>query len=270
MKLIDCFMYFDEDLVLDIRLNTLNEKVDKFIIAEATKTHSGRDKKLNFKIENFSKFKNKIKYIIIDDLPLDVESPKKGWHENHSRDQFQRNALERGYKEFDDADLIMISDIDEIPNPKKLEEFNLKNKIACFLQRNFQSKINLQNITNEYWPGTKICQKKNLKSPQWLRNLKTKKKPFWKIFDKNIQLIKNGGWHFSFLKNPEEIKNKVISYSHQEYNTKEFTDIEQIKKKISLGVDLFQREIIYKKIDIDENFPEYIFKNKKKFNDWIL
>ena len=77
MKLIDCFMYFDEDLVLDIRLNTLKEKVDKFIIVEATKNHAGKDKKLNFKIENFSKFKDKIHYLVVDDLPVDVGKFKK-------------------------------------------------------------------------------------------------------------------------------------------------------------------------------------------------
>ena len=263
-------MYFDEDLVLDIRLNTLKDKVDKFIIAEATKNHAGEDKKLNFKIENFSKFRNKIRYIVIDDLPLSVKSPKKDWHENHARDQFQRNAIERGYKEFDDEDLIMISDIDEIPNPKKIEEFKIKNKFACFLQKNFQSKINLLNITDGDWPGTKICQKKYLKSPQWLRNIKTKKKSFWKIFKKNIQVINNGGWHFSFLKNPESIKKKIMSYSHQEYNKEEFTNVNLIKEKISLGQDLFQRKISYKKIDIDETFPDYIVSNKKMFKDWIL
>ena len=263
-------MYFDEDLVLDIRLNTLKDKVDKFIIAEATKNHAGEDKKLNFKIENFSKFRNKIRYIVIDDLPISVKSPKKDWHENHARDQFQRNAIERGYKEFDDEDLIMISDIDEIPNPKKIEEFKIKNKFACFLQKNFQSKINLLNITDGDWPGTKICQKKYLKSPQWLRNIKTKKKSFWKIFKKNIQVINNGGWHFSFLKNPESIKKKIMSYSHQEYNKEEFTNVNLIKEKISLGQDLFQRKISYKKIDIDETFPDYIVSNKKMFKDWIL
>ena len=208
-------MYFDEDLVLDIRLNTLSDKVDKFIIVEATKNHAGEDKKLNFKIENFSKFKDKISYIVVDDMPVNVVSPKKGWHENHTRDQFQRNAIERGYRDFSDEDLIMISDIDEIPNPKKFEEFNVKNKYACFLQKNFQSKINLLNISDEDWPGTKICKKKYLKSPQWLRDIKTKKKPFWKFFSKKIQLINNGGWHFSFLKTPESIKNKIISYYHQ-------------------------------------------------------
>ena len=270
MKLIDCFMYFDEDLVLDIRLNTLNDKVDKFIIAEATKDHAGENKKLNFRIENFSKFKDKIHYLIIEDLPTNVESKKKDWHENHMRDQFQRNSIERGYKEYGEDDLIMISDIDEIPDPKKLQEFNINNKYACFLQKNFQSKINLLNISHEDWPGTKICQKKYLKSPQWLRNLKTKKKPFWKIFSRKMQIINNGGWHFSFLKDPEAIKKKITSYSHQEYNTKEFTNIDSIRKKISLGKDLFNRKISYKKLEIDKSFPEYIVKNKEKFKDWIL
>ncbi len=270
MKLIDCFMYFDEDLVLDIRLNTLNDKVSKFIIVEATKNHAGEDKKLNFKIENFSKFKNKINYIVIDDLPVNVTPPRKGWHENHARDQFQRNSIAKGYKNCSDDDLIMISDIDEIPNPKKLEEFNIESKYACFLQKNFQSKINLLNISDEDWPGTKICKKKYLKSPQWLRDIKVKKKPFWKIFEKKIQLISNGGWHFSFLKSPESIKNKIISYSHQEYNKEEFTNTDLIKKRISLGEDLFQRKIEYKKVEIDESFPEYIYKNKDKFKSWIL
>ena len=182
-------MYFDEDLVLDIRLNTLNDKVSKFIIVEATKNHAGEDKKLNFKIENFSKFKNKINYIVVDDLPINVRPPRKGWHENHARDQFQRNSIAKGYKNCSDDDLIMISDIDEIPNPKKLDEFNIESKYACFLQKNFQSKINLLNISDEDWPGTKICKKKYLKSPQWLRDIKVKKKPFWKIFEKKFNLL---------------------------------------------------------------------------------
>ena len=262
-------MYFDEDLVLDIRLNTLYKEVDKFIIAEATRNHAGQEKKLNFRIENFSKFKDKINYLIIDDLPINVTSPKKGWHENHMRDQFQRNALERGYNESNDEDLVMISDLDEIPNPEKIKEFNIKNKYACFLQKNYQSKINLLNITEGDWVGTKICQKKYLKSPQWLRDMKTKKKSFWKIFSNKLQLINNGGWHFSFLKEPSSIRNKILSYSHQEYNREEFTDVDLIKNKIIKGEDLFSRNIKYKKVNIDESFPNYIIKNKKKFKKWI-
>ena len=171
-------MYFDEDLILDIRLNTLNNHVDKFIIAEATRNHAGQKKKLNFKIENYSKFRDKIKYLVIDDLPLNVKSPKKGWHENHARDQFQRNSLERGYNEFSDEDLIMISDIDEIPNPSRINEFNIKNKFACFIQRNFQSKLNLLNITEGNWPGTKICQKKKFNFTSMAKKFKSKEKTF--------------------------------------------------------------------------------------------
>ena len=269
MKLVDCFMYFDEDLVLDIRLNTLSDFVEKFVIAEATRDHAGRDKKLNFKIENFSKFKHKIDYLVVDDLPTNVKSNKKDWHSNHIRDQFQRNALQRGYKKFNDEDLIMISDIDEIPNPLKFKEFKIENKYACFLQKNFQSKLNLLNMTENYWAGTKICQKKFLKSPQWLRNIKAKRKPLWKIFSKKIQLIKEGGWHFSFLKDPHSIKNKITSYSHQEYNNEKFTNIKKIAEKISKGKDLFDRDLEYKKIEIDDTFPTYILENKIKFKNWI-
>ena len=77
--------------------------------------------------------------------------------------------------------------------------------------------------------------------------MKTKKKPFWKIFSKNIQLINNGGWHFSFLKDPESIRDKIFSYSHQEYNTDKFTDLGQIEQRITKGEDLFCRDIIYKR-----------------------
>ena len=164
----------------------------------------------------------------------------------------------------------MISDIDEIPDPKKLSEFKIKNKYACFMQRNFQSKLNLLNISNKYWMGTKICQKKYLKSPQWLRNIKTKKRPFWKFYKpKEPQLILDGGWHFSFLKKPDDISKKIKAYSHQEFYKDEFVDEEKIAIRIKNNVDLFDRDIKYKKIQIDVNFPEYVLKNKDKFKEWI-
>ena len=131
MKLYDCFMYFDEDLVLDLRLNILNDHVDKFVIAEATKDHTGRDKKLNFNLKNFSRFKDKINYIIVNDLPMNLKFFKKDWPVHHLRDQHQRNALSRGYKNCDDEDLIMISDIDEIPDPNKIREFKINTHVLC-------------------------------------------------------------------------------------------------------------------------------------------
>ena len=119
-------MYFDEDLVLDLRFNILNSYVDKFIVAEATKDHAGKDKKLNFNINNFHKFRDKITYIIVKDMPMNLKYYKKDWPVNHLRDQHQRNALSKGYKNCDDNDLIMISDIDEIPDPNKIREFDIK------------------------------------------------------------------------------------------------------------------------------------------------
>ena len=226
---------------------------------------------MNFDFKNFSKFKDKINYLIIDDLPINVKSKKKNWDANHWRDQYQRDSLARGFKKCDENDLIMISDIDEIPDPNKLSEFKIQNKYACFMQKNFQSKLNLLNITDKYWMGTKICQKKHLKSPQWLRDIKTKKRSFWKFYKpKEPQLIFDGGWHFSFLKKPKDIAKKIKAYSHQEFNKNNFTNIKNIEKKIIEKSDIFGRNYKYEKIEIDEKFPKYIRENKEKFKEWIL
>ena len=271
MKLVDCFMYFDEDLILDIRLNILKEFVDFFVICEATMDHAGNKKKLNFKIENFPKFKDKIRYLIVDDMPENIGKFKKNWEQAHIRDQFQRNSLFKGYRDFDEEDLIMISDIDEIPDPSKIKEFKFENKYACFIQKNFQLKLNLLNITESSWGGTKICKKKNLKSPQWLRNIKTNKRPFWKFYKpKEPQLIFDGGWHFSYLKDAKNISKKIQAFAHQEYNKKTFTDEKLIEKRIGGMVDIFDRNFKYQKINIDDNFPNYILSNKEKFKKWIL
>mgnify|MGYP006104488613 FL=1 len=264
-------MYFDDDLVLDIRLNTLNKYVDRFVIAEATLDHAGNKKQLNFDIKKFIKFKDRISYIVVEDMPKNVEGVKKNWHPAHIRDQFQRNALERGYKNFDDTDLIMISDVDEIPNPKKISEFKIKNKYASFIQKNFQAKINQLNVTEEKWVGTKICQKKYLRSPQWLRNFKNKKRKFWQFYkDKEPQVILDGGWHFSFLKDYKSIQRKIHSFAHQEFNKEALTDIKQIEERVNSGTDIFDRKYKYKKIKLDDQFPNYIIENKLKFKDWIL
>ncbi|SVD86552.1 uncharacterized protein METZ01_LOCUS439406, partial [marine metagenome] len=136
-------MYFDEDVMLDLRLHTLDEYVDTFVIAEATRDHAGNEKKLNFDHKNFLKFKDKIKYLVIDDLPTNVKSVKKNWAPNHLRDQHQRNSLAKGFENCDENDLIMISDIDEIPNPFKFSEFKIENGYACFMQKIFHLKLNL-------------------------------------------------------------------------------------------------------------------------------
>ena len=184
MNIYDCFMYFDEDLLLDLRLNSLNDYVHKFVITEAIYTHNGNKKKLRFDINNFKKFKDKIQYIVVDTQPpniLQVNSDdslkKKGQKlilNGYARDNYQRNKLVDGIIEAEDNDIIIISDLDEIPNLKNLNFNSIENKIIQFKQKMFYYKFNLHYAGFD-WYGSKACKKKNLISPQWLRNIKSKK-----------------------------------------------------------------------------------------------
>ena len=269
MAIYDCFQFFDEENILDLRLNILNEFVDFFVFVESTTDHQGKPKKLNFDLKKFKKFNNKIIYIVVDDTAEAIKKPHIGGES--LVEQHQRNSLTRGLKNCRDNDLIILSDIDEIPDLNKLNMFDKKNKYAVFSQKMFNYKINLLNETESNWHGSKICLKKNLKSPQWLRNLKFKKYPFWRI-DKlrNLQIIANGGWHFAYLQSPENISKKIKSFAHGEFNKVNFTNQENIEEKINMGKDIFDREISYKKVQLDNSFPKYIVDNKEKFKEWII
>jgi beta-1,4-mannosyl-glycoprotein beta-1,4-N-acetylglucosaminyltransferase len=198
MKIYDCFSYWDEDLLLDLRLNILNDYVDYFVIVEGNKTWQNNSKKLNFNILKFPKFKNKIIYIPVEDMP-EGKDPYK-------RENFQRNCITRGLVDASNDDLIMISDLDEIPNPLKIKKFKSKYRFAVFKQMHFYYKFNLRSKKNPFWYGSRICVKKYLKSPQWLRELKFKKRPFWRIDKFRLNnIINEGGWHFCNLKKPESL-----------------------------------------------------------------
>ena len=225
---------------------------------------------MNFDFKKFKKYESKIKYLVIEDLPKEVKKFKKHWHPAHARDQYQRNALARGISEFDPNDLIMISDLDEIPNPLKISSFNEKDKYACFVQGNYLLRFNLLNTTEPKWYGTRMCRKKDLKSPQWLREIKTKKIPFYKFYKPKFdKFIFDGGWHFSSVKNAEGIFKKLNSYAEQQFNNDKFKNIETIKNKIVKKQDLFDRNYNFKVLEIDKTFPDYIFRNKKELFDFI-
>ena len=269
MAIYDCFQFFNEEHILDLRLNILNEFVDYFVLVESTTTHQGETKELHFNINKFKKFKNKIIYIVVDDT---LESVKKQhmWGESLV-EQHQRNSIMRGLSKCNNDDLVILSDVDEIPDLTKLNLFNKKNRYAVFVQKKFDYKLNLLNETEGDWYGSKICLKKHLKSPQWLRNLKFKKYPFWRI-DKirNLQIIKDGGWHFSYLQNPENLLKKIKSSSHGEFNKPEFTKEKAIEEKIKMQENIFNLEYKYKKVEIDSSFPKYILENKEKLKEWIV
>jgi len=267
MAIYDCFQYFNEDHMVDLRMNILDKYVDYFVISESTKTHQGKDKKLNFNIKNFKKYENKIKYIVAD---YDIEKKKINHTGGESQiEQHQRNNLENGIKEASDNDLIILSDSDEIPDLKKLNQIKSSTKFTAFSQMMFMYKINLQNLNESNWIGSKICLKKYFPKPQKLRDIKFKDYPFWRIDKINLQIIK-GGWHFSFLQTPQDIAKKIKSYSHGEFNTKNNIDEKKINDKIRDKIDIFDRGFNLKKINIDESFPDYIINNKKLFKDWIV
>ena len=159
MAIYDCFQFFNEEHILDMRLNILDEFIDFFVIAESTSDHQGNKKKLNFNINNFRKFEKKIIYVVVDDTSDAIKKPHK-WGESLA-EQHQRNSITRGLNKCHDNDLIILSDIDEIPDLTKLKTFDKKNRYAVFLQKKFDYKLNLLNETEGDWYGSKICLKKN-------------------------------------------------------------------------------------------------------------
>ena len=261
----DCFTYFNEDLILKIRFNILYDKVDYFVIIEGNRTNSGKLKKKNFNINKFSKFKKKIRYFFIQNMPKKFSS----WE----LENFQRNQILLGLKDARNQDLILISDCDEIPDLNRIKNVKrFDNNIFAFEQKCFYYKLNLLNPRSNPWYGTKLITYDFLKkfTPQKIRNYKVKQYPFWRI-DKprNLIIIKKAGWHFSFLNNFKNISLKLQSFAHTEYNKKKFTDKKMIATNVNNHRDLFNSSIKLKKIIIGNSYPEYIKKNKKKLRKWI-
>ena len=183
-------MYFDEDIILDIRLNTLNKFVSKFIICEAKFNHNGIKKNLKFNINNFKKFENKIEYLVLEDQPKNLFEIKDNEPINIRnskildnaliRENFQRNYCYKRLKDFSENDLVMINDLDEIPNLENLNSNKINNNIVIFQQKMFYYKLNL--LYDKFiWAGSKAVKYKNFISPQWLRNVKSKRYPLWRL-----------------------------------------------------------------------------------------
>tara|TARA_B100000035_G_C20963394_1_gene537596 strand:+ start:215 stop:1087 length:873 start_codon:yes stop_codon:yes gene_type:complete len=288
-------MYYNEDVVLELRLNYLNQFVDEFVIVESTFNHRGQEKKLNFNINNFSKFKDKIKYLILDSHPPDIEivndndleddKSRKYILNGYKRDHFQRNYLIHGINNADPDDIIIISDIDEIPNLEKVNLKEVQNQLFLFNQKMCYYKFNLFQ-KNYNWVGSRACKKKNLLTPQWLRDVKPKNYPKWRLdtyFSKNkynnVHFVNDGGWHFSYLNTPELIEQKLKSYTHhREYDLNPIgvTNIEErIKNRESVyNLSSDKRENQFStgvKLEIMNfnDLPNTIKNNKNKYIEWL-
>ena len=151
-------------------------------------------------------------------------------------------------------------------------------KFAVFKQMHFYYKINLQSQLNPFWFGSRICVKKYLKSPQWLRDLKFKKRPFWRIDKLRLNnIIEDGGWHFCNLKSPEKLLYKYKNlcetndpYVFREKIDEKFLNLEEIKDRVNNGKDIIGRKENYKPVNLNYKFPNYILDNKEKFKKWIV
>ena len=295
MRIFDCFMYFDEDLVLDVRLNYLDPYVDYFVIVESIFTHRGEKRDLKFDLEKFRKFKDKIIYIVYDETPGKIEeildkddettkTNKSIWNAIF-RENGQRNYLLKGVENANPEDLILISDVDEIPNLSSIDLKNINHKIILFKQEMFYYKFNLK-LPNTTWTGTKTCRKKNLINPQWLRNIKDRKYAFYRLdalFSEkkfiNIKIIENGGWHFTNLKTAEEIKHKLRSYLHHREFDLQPLDIKEIENIINNRLAIYDlsadkrlnkigKGAKLEKYEID-NLPDIIKLNRNKYKEWL-
>ena len=288
-------MYFDEDLLLDLRLNTLGNTVTKFVITEATYTHNGTKKKLKFDINNFKKFKDKIEYIVVDDQPSNISHinsndnlAKRGEKlilNGYARDNHQRNRLALGLKDASADDMIIVSDLDEIPNLKNVDLRQVKNKIIQFKQKMFYYKLNLY-YPDFNWFGSKACKKKNLITPQWLRNIKSKKYSKFRIdliFNKkkynNIYYVEDGGWHFTCIRTPEELEYKLLNFAHHyefEESGLKISDIKKLilEKRVMYDHKIDQRGYKWSgksKLEKISNLqlPDFINLNMNKYKDWL-
>ena len=295
MKIFDCFMYFDEEVVLEVRLNILNKYVDYFVIVESTYNHRGDKRRLLFNINKFEKFKNKIIYLIYDENPQNIqkvlendnpsEISKKYILNAAKRENGQRNYIFNALEKANNDDLILISDVDEIPNLENFDYQNFNEKIIIFKQDMFYYKFNLK-MPNLIWSGTKGCRKKDLLNPQWLRNVKDRKYSFYRLdayFSKtkymDIAFVNNGGWHFSNLKTAKEIEYKLRSYlHHREFDANPISSdkiAEIMKNKIAIyDLTLDKRKKKFgegeklEKYSMDK-LPKFLNENQKKYKEWI-
>ena len=274
VRVYDCFTYFNEQEILEIRLNTLKDVVDKFVIVESRKTHSGQDKALNFDINKFPEFKDKIIYEVFDDYP----PFENAWiYENMQRNHIF-NVLERFCKK---DDVVIISDVDEIPNPETVRYY-LKKKtgIMSLEQKFYYYFINMINKTTPKWYFAKILRFSDFFSSKndnnYSYSIYLPKKinqgitPNKIRMMQNLPVLKNGGWHFSYLGGIDRIIEKIQNFAHQEFNNAEVLSRENLVKRIQNGDDILGRGYEYRAVKLDKMFPSYILKNQQQFSKLIF
>ena len=289
MKIFDCTTFFSEDMLMDLRFNILDEYVHKFIVVESVFSHSGEKKKLNFDINKYPKFKDKIIYLVIENEPeglIEAKNPASKRSNSVKRIEQSYEYMEKGISEALQDDLIILSDNDEIPNLESKAFQNSSKDLFLFRQLFFYYKFNL--LYNKIqWFGSRACKRKRLKSFSWLKNIKNKKYPFWRLdtyFSElkniNIEIVENGGWHFTNVKSPQDLFIKLNNFGHHDEFELSGLTVQDIEEKINnrkVFYDHFADKSNQDKwnsndlLEVsDENLlPSYLLKNKIKYNNWL-
>lgn len=275
-KIYDCFTYFNEDRLLRLRLKTMWDIVDCFVVCEATLTHAGNPKPINFNIENFKEFQSKIRYLLITEYPFQTNDPWK-------YESYQRNYLANGLLDASDEDWIIVSDLDEIPNPEAVLSFNPNYYLrASLVQGCYAYFLNNMQIekdgTPSEWTKAKITTYRSLRSifkyPECVREYRSTSyfRSLLRIFINKISLqkIKNGGWHFTWMGSVKNILLKLESFAHQEFNSAEFKNPDEIIEKIKSGRDLLNRDFQYQLQISFDNLPKTLQSNFDEYQDWVL
>lgn len=251
----DCFLFFNELELLDIRLHELDPVVDKFVLVEATVTHTNKPKPLYYQ-ENkhlFKKFQKKITHIIVKDSP-DVGM---SW----IIERYQLSAVMRGLKRCRQEDVILYSCVDEIPRAEKIIEWKDKlGTLKSFKQDlclYFLNCVKNDGSTEDH--ATKMFR---------FKDIKTFKDIYLTIFLRPDMIIPDGGWHFSYMGGVKKIQEKLASFAHQELNNDRYNTREKIKRAIAEGKDPFGFGWKFNIADISF-LPKYVQENQLKFRHLI-
>lgn len=252
----DCFLFYTELDLLELRFEILDPHVDRFVLLESSKSFTGRAKPLCFaeNRDRYARFADKIIHVVVDDDPPDC-------HNAWVREKHQRNALLRGLSGCRPDDVIVFSDLDEIPNPRILSNLPATDKPIRCRQLYFFYNLNCLNVTKPWWSGTRIVRYRHLEkySPQALRKLKKHE----------CKVVYNAGWHFSFMGNVDFIAEKLNDFSHQEFNRPELNNPDQLLAAINQGIDILGRDYRFEQVRLDEYLPTFLVEHPERFERFI-
>ncbi len=271
----DGFIFFNEIELLELRLEILNDYVDRFIVVESRKTFTNKDKELNFEKnkDRFAKYLDKIEYVVIDEFPEDIRDD--AWDCEH----YQRNAIAWGVKDAKDDDILMVSDLDEIVSPyavKRVKKLLKKNPDTVYKMELLHFWYYLNYVDQKVFfvavPVAYTVGKMNRRHEFLLdKDEQGRMLPQYARSDMSERVkIPCGGWHFTYMGGLDRIKKKVDSFSHQEYNTDEWMDDARMTDMIKSGKDLFDRgNADFVSIPVGNLLPKQVRENPEKYKSWL-